>query len=161
MTPEELAEVVARVLAPLVTRVKALEQTREAAFVETAALRERLAVVEVKPLIPGPPGHDGTNGADGMQGRDGFDLKAFNVCLEADRRTLLFTFGDGDHAKEARVKVPWLLDQGVYHETKAYERGDMVSWDGAGWVAREDTATRPGASGLAWRMFFKRWDGKR
>jgi hypothetical protein len=162
MTPEQLAEIVARVmkasLAPVVARVASLETTSEKVVAAESALRERVAVVEVKPLIQGPSGTDGKDGADG---RDGFDLKAFHVALEPDMRTLHFTFGDGEQTKEARVKVPWLLDRGVYQNAQPYEPGDMVSWDGSGWVAREETAARPGASGPAWRLFFKRWQDRR
>ncbi len=162
MQPDQLADAVARVInaaiAPVVERVKSLEQARDAAVAAEATLRERVAVVEVKPLIPGPSGTDGKDGADG---RDGFDLKAFHVALEPDMRTLHFTFGDGEQTKEARVKVPWLLDRGVYQNAQPYEPGDMVSWDGSGWVAREETAARPGASGPAWRLFFKRWQDRR
>ncbi len=162
MTPEQLAEIVARVmkasLAPVVARVASLETTSEKVVAAESALRERVAVVEVKPLIQGPSGTDGKDGADG---RDGFDLKAFHVALEPDMRTLHFTFGDGEQTKEARVKVPWLLDRGVYQNAQPYEPGDMVSWDGSGWVAREETAARPGSSGPAWRLFFKRWQDRR
>lgn len=38
---------------------------------EIAALRERVAVVEVRPPVPGPPGADGAPGKDGANGQDG------------------------------------------------------------------------------------------
>jgi hypothetical protein len=124
---------------------------------EAAAIRERVAVVEVKALIPGPPGKDGADG------RDGFDLKAFDVALDPeDLRTLRFTFGDGEHTKEARIRAPWFLDRGVYRDGTAYESGDVVSWDGSAWVAREATTARPGSAGSAWRLCVKRGrDGSR
>jgi len=38
---------------------------------ENAALRERIAVLEARPLIPGPPGDPGPPGADGKDGTPG------------------------------------------------------------------------------------------
>lgn len=38
---------------------------------EIAGLRERLAVLETRPAIPGPVGEPGTPGKDGLDGKDG------------------------------------------------------------------------------------------
>ena len=42
---------------------------------ENAALRERVAVLEARPLIPGPPGDPGPPGADGKDGTPGLEWK--------------------------------------------------------------------------------------
>jgi hypothetical protein len=134
----------------LVTEIKAL---RDAA----GGLRERVAVFEAATPVPGPAGPAGRDGVDGMSVED------LAVNLEADGRTMTLAFQrNGVAVKTASVKVPWLMDRGVYREGTAYDRGDVVSWDGSAWACQEETTARPGSTGSAWRLCVKRGrDGSR
>ena len=82
MRPEVLAQSVARTLhgalAPVLVRLAGADtvQQRHEARLSTlddtiAALRERLAVLETRPMVPGPPGQPGQDGRDGAPGKDG------------------------------------------------------------------------------------------
>ena len=58
----------------------------EARLGDVGALRERLAVLETRPLLPGPPGDPGPAGKDGLDGKAGLtyqgvyqDGKAYDV----------------------------------------------------------------------------------
>ena len=94
-----------------------------------AALQERIAVAEVRPLLPGPPGKDGLNGKDGERGKDGAPGK------------------DG---------LAGLSFEGVYQEGKSYDAGNLVTWAGSSWHCNEPTTTKPGEGSKAWTLMVKR-----
>ena len=85
MTDDELApllEGLAPVVVDLVTHsIAGLQQQQAAAAVQLAhalealkdlgPLRERVAVLETRPPLPGPPGQDGAPGPPGANGADG------------------------------------------------------------------------------------------
>ena len=78
MQPEAVADAVVlafqTALAPVLARLSALEaRVGDVAEIakDVGPLRERVAAVEVKPLLPGPAGADGANGKDGADGKDG------------------------------------------------------------------------------------------
>jgi hypothetical protein len=61
-------------LAPLQARQEALQATIagwEGRWADLGLLRERLAVVEARPPVPGPPGEPGAPGHDGKDGEPG------------------------------------------------------------------------------------------
>jgi hypothetical protein len=95
-------------------------------------LGERLAAVEARPPLPGPPGENGLPGPPGAPGRDGVDGKAGLVYC------------------------------GVYVEGRTYERGDGVTWGGSFWHCNaEATTTKPGDAAKDWTLMVKRGrDGK-
>lgn len=94
-------------------------------------LRERVAVLEVRPSLPGPPGEPGPAGKDGTNGLDGKDGTA------------------------------GLSFEGVYQEGKSYEFGHLVTWGGSSWHCNESTTTKPGDGSKAWTLMVKRGrDGK-
>jgi hypothetical protein len=57
-------------LATLLTRTADDSLTKE-----LAAVRERVAVIEVRPVVPGPPGEPGPAGKDGIDGKPGLAFK--------------------------------------------------------------------------------------
>lgn len=72
-TPVDLSPVCER-LATLETKLGVLESfdvSIEALEKDFGAVRERLAAVEARPLLPGPPGDPGPAGKDGADGKDG------------------------------------------------------------------------------------------
>ena len=85
MQRDELASVVVvtmkAVLSPVQERLGALEAALKAWVMQTDALlaltkelgpmRERLATLETRPQLPGPPGQDGAAGQDGAPGAPG------------------------------------------------------------------------------------------
>ena len=68
-------------------------------------------------------------------------------------RTTTYTSGK-EYVRKIKTATP--LDQGIWREG-SYEKGDMVSWAGSGFIAQRDTKDdeKPGASD-AWRLFVKR-----
>jgi hypothetical protein len=113
------------------------------------ALRERLAVLEVRGQVPGPAGKDGLNGKDGV----GFD--DLSVDFDGDR-TIALTFVRGVEKKTFPIALPFLRYQGVYEEGKSYDEGDVVTWAGSTWTAKEATATRPGDGSQGWQLCVKK-----
>ena len=98
---------------------------------QVAALQERIAVLEVRPLLPGPAGKDGAPGLDGKDGAPGKDGLA------------------------------GLSYEGVYQEGKAYEPGQLATWGGSAWHCNEPTTSKPGEAAQAWTLMIKRGrDGK-
>lgn len=57
----------------------------DALMKELGALHERVAVVEVRPPLPGPPGDPGPPGKDGLDGKDGDPGLAFKGIYRGDR----------------------------------------------------------------------------
>jgi hypothetical protein len=142
-------------LADLRERVVSLEGRMNDAPLtkELGALRERVAVVEVRAQVPGPAGKDGQNGRDGVDGI-GFDDLA--VAHDGER-AFTFTATRGDRVKDlGTFTVPLMINRGVYLDGKSYERGDVVTWAGSQWHANEVTATKPGDGSKAWTLVVKR-----
>jgi hypothetical protein len=69
-----LLDTVDRALGPILTRIATLEARggQDDAFTkELGGLRERVAILEVRPVLPGPPGDPGPPGRDGVDGKAG------------------------------------------------------------------------------------------
>jgi len=131
---------------------------------ELNALRERVAVAEMRQLIPGPPGHDGRDGSAGRDGKDGLDGLGWddlNVS-QIDERTFAVKCLRGLQVKElGTLTFPVQIYRGVYIEGKTYDRGDGVTWGGSEWHCNETTASKPGDGSKAWTLKVKRGrDGK-
>lgn len=81
-------------------------------------------------------------------------LRSFSIEMEEDARTLCIkahcTNGD---AQEIKTKTPAIIDRGVFAPSRAYEKGDAVTYDGQFWIARQDVAEgeQPGTSKV-WRL---------
>lgn len=154
---EVMVMTVQRAIAPLAARLAAVDTqyaTLEPVTREVAALRERLAVVEAREPIPGPPGQDGAAGADGL----GFD--DLSIDFDGDR-TLSFNFVRGNVRKSFPVALPFQRYQGTYQEGYPYVVGDVVTSGGNAWHCQQPTTLRPGESVNAWRLMVRKGrDGK-
>lgn len=159
MSPEVLADVIVSTVKQTIAPVLARLDTSDArlAALETSAavlgdLRERVAAVEARPPIPGPPGiagADGKNGADGL----GFD----DLAIEFDgERTLAFRFTRGDTIKTFPIALPFMRYQGVYQEGYPYVVGDVVTAGGNAWHCQTPTTFRPGENVEAWRLMVRK-----
>lgn len=127
--------------------------------------RERIAIAEVRALVPGPAGKDGEKGQDGRDGRDGVDGKpgadglGFDdlQVVQHDDRSLTVKAVRGDRVKDiGTIRLPVWIHRGVYLHGKAYEVGDVVTWAGSQWSCNEETLTKPGEGNKAWTLIVKR-----
>ncbi|MDH5244818.1 MAG: collagen-like protein [Betaproteobacteria bacterium] len=179
MTDTELA-LISRGLAPVMRAVVA-------AAVEP--LLARIAILEQRAPVPGRDGRDGAQGpqgpagekgADGANGRDGSDgrdgaqgpagekgldgkdglmLTAADITrMEFDgEKTITLWVGDRSLA------LPWWSPsyKGVWSAADAYGPGDLVTWSGSLWIARDSTTDRPGDGKTGWQLCVKAGrDGK-
>jgi hypothetical protein len=122
------------------------------ATTEIGTMRERLAVLETRALVPGPPG---------PAGRDGVGFDDLGVT-QRDDRSFTITAAHGDVVKEIGT-ASFALDiyRGVWLEGKTYEPGDGVTWAGSEWHCHTATTTKPGDGSKAWTLKVKRGrDGK-
>lgn len=88
-------------------------------------------------------------------GRDGLEVTNLGVELGDDGRTLRFVLADGERRHVATCRLPIPLDQGVFKDGAAYERGDLVTFGGSMWIAQKDAPEgRPGTS-AHWRLAVK------
>ena len=75
----EVVQLVKSALAPVHAKLAELDarisltagETALTLAKETSAIRERVAVLEVRPVLPGPPGDPGPPGKDGADGKAG------------------------------------------------------------------------------------------
>lgn len=97
---------------------------------------------------------DGRDGKDGKDGRDGLAVEDFDLTI--DGRDLTVTITRGDFTKSRTLRIPALLDAGIFREGAAYEHGDGVTFGGSYWIAQKDLpAGKPGAS-ADWRLAVKK-----
>lgn len=127
-------------------------------------LRERLQVVEVRGVVPGPAGpagKDGAAGRDGRDGKDGVELKDLSMTQEHDRAFTLRARMGGEMKEFGTFTVPVHIYRGVWVEGKTYERGDGVTWGGSHWHCNSETTDKPGDGSKDWTLTVKRGrDGK-
>lgn len=160
-------------LKPIVTgalsRVDGLERTTADEQRDIAALRERVAVAEVKTGVPGPAGKDGRDGVhgrdgvDGTDGKDGVDGLGFDdvgVDFDGDRTITIKMSRDG-RVKAWPIALPYQRYQGVYQDGKSYSHGDTTTWAGSLWHCATPTTSKPGDGSKDWSLIAKRGrDGK-
>lgn len=121
-------------------------------------MRERVAVVETRAQIPGPPGKDGQPGKDGADGVGWDDL----AVVQDDERSFTIKAARGERVKVlGTARFPVQIQQGVYVDGQTYVRGDVATFGGSQWHCdAETTATKPGES-KDWTLIVKRGrDGK-
>jgi len=152
------AEAIQRATAGLVQRQLMLEAEvarLAAAAADSGVLRERVATLEARAPVPGPPGPAGRDGADGV----GFEDLG---VAQTDERSFTITAVRGDRVKDigtARFAVA--LYRGVWTEGRTYEPGDSVTWAGSEWHCQASCATKPGDGSKTWTLKVKRGrDGK-
>ncbi|MNO31426.1 hypothetical protein D3C76_214000 [compost metagenome] len=94
-------------------------------------------------------------------GRDALPVEAFELSLGEDQRTVTVALQAGDKVVSKSLKLPTILDRGVYSAEKSYEQGDATSYGGCLWIAQKDAPEGvPGAS-ADWRLSAKKGrDGK-
>jgi hypothetical protein len=136
-------------LGPVLERLAAAEARLAAAdrAVELlGTVRERVAGLEARPPVAGPPG---------PAGADGLGVEDFEAAL--DGHVLTLGLKHGDRVTTRAILVPFLRDCGVYREGAGYEPGDVVTWGGSLWACQLATLAKPGtvASAAAWRLIVK------
>lgn len=130
-------------LTPVVARLRAVESAAS----DLAPVPARIASLEAREPVQGPPGPAGAPGL-------GFD----DATVEYDgERTIRLTWARGDARREQAIKLPAMLYRGVYAPGKLYERGDVVTLGGSLWHCNADTTTtRPGDGAPTWTLAVKR-----
>lgn len=98
-------------------------------------------------------------------GRDALPLDSFDLTLGEDERTVTVKMQAGETVIEKSVKIPAVIDRGVFNPERAtqkgYECGDGVTYGGCFWLAQKDAPKGvPGGEG-DWRLAVKKGrDGK-
>jgi hypothetical protein len=93
------------------------------------------------------------DGKDGKDGRDGLGVEDFTLSI--DGRDVTATIKRGDFVKSHTVRIPALLDRGVFKEIADYQQGDGVTWGGSFWIAQKDAPEGKPGSGPDWRLAVK------
>ncbi len=107
--------------------------------------------------VQGPQGRDGLQGERGVAGADGQIVDVEFIPSPDDPRelTIRSVLSEG-RIREVVIRMPMLMDAGVYSGKEEYQRGDCVTHEGSGWVCQTDkTRTVPGRS-EDWRLMVKR-----
>jgi integrin beta 3 len=102
-----------------------------------------------------PPPADGKDGVDGINGKDGFGFDDLEVS-QADERTVVFKFANGDRVKEFPFSFPVLLDAGTYKPGAKYLKGDCVTYGGSLWICQKDSPPDKPGNDNGWRLAVKR-----
>jgi integrin beta 3 len=105
----------------------------------------------------GEKGDKGADGKDGLNGRDG-TLENLKMLFDGER-TVTFCFKDGTPIEGGVIRFPIVLDKDVWTASATYEQGDVVSWGGSMWIARQTTTAKPGTAdpaSAAWRLAVQR-----
>lgn len=98
---------------------------------------------------------------DGENGRDALPLESFDIQLGEDGRTLTVKMQAGEILIEKSVKLPTVIDRGVYSAEKAYEQGDGTTYGGCYWIAQKDDPEGVPGGSSDWRLAVKKGrDGK-
>ena len=93
---------------------------------------------------------------NGKDGRDAIPIENFDVSLCPDLRTVKFSLSDGEKSIEKEIKIPAILDRGVYSSNKSYEQGDAVTYAGGIFIAQVDNPTGAPETSQDWRLAVKR-----
>lgn len=94
------------------------------------------------------------DGAPGKDGRDGLGVEDFDATI--DGRTITLTIRRGEFVKSRTLKIPAVLDAGVFRDGANYEKGDGVTFGGSFWIAQNDNPKgKPGLSS-DWRLAVKK-----
>ena len=131
-------------VAELNARAMALEARADAPALaaDVGALRERVALLEARPLLPGPAGDPGAAGV-------GF---ADPPVMYDGQRTFTFCFSDGQRTV---ITAPLAIYQGIYAPGRLYAVGDLVTANGNLWHCHAATTTAPGTD-AAWTLVVRR-----
>jgi hypothetical protein len=95
------------------------------------------------------------DGKDGENGKDGIGFDDVRVDYDGERGFSIVFEKDGREIRHD-VRVPAVIDRGVYKSDAAYEKGDGVTHQGSYWIAQsESPASAPGMSD-GWRLAVKK-----
>jgi len=142
-------------LAAQVTVTDAQIRHLAGAVTEIGAMRERLAVLETRAPVPGPPGPAGRDGVDGL----GFDDLG---VTQRDDRSFTITAIRGDVVKEIGTAA-FAVDiyRGIWLEGRAYEPGDgskawtlKVKRGKDGRDGKDGPPGPPGPKGKDWQQVY-------
>lgn len=100
----------------------------------------------------GLPGAPGAAGRDGNDGRDGLGVADLDVVYDGERM-LTLRWANGDRLVERQFVMPLMIYRGSWH-AGIYERGDVVSYAGALFIAKLRTAIKPETDD--WQLCVKR-----
>lgn len=93
-------------------------------------------------------------GAPGRDGADGLGFEDMEFTSDVDGRPIA-RFHRGGEVKS--VRLPCLIDRGVFKSDREYLRGDAVSFGGGLWIAQKDAPDgRPDSGGDGWRLAVKK-----
>lgn len=96
-----------------------------------------------------------------QDGRDALPLESFDLSLCEDGRTVTVKMQAGETVVEKSVKLPALLDRGVFSADNTYEQGDGTTYGGCYWIAQKDAPEGVPGGSADWRLVVKKGrDGK-
>lgn len=93
---------------------------------------------------------------NGKDGRDAIELKDFDIELSEDGRTINMSLKTEDAIVERSLKIPTVIDRGVYKESNQYEKGDAVTYAGSLFIAQTDNPDGKPETSSGWRLAVKR-----
>lgn len=94
-------------------------------------------------------------------GRDALALESFDMSIAEDGRTVTVKLQAGETLIEKSVKIPAVIDRGVYSSEGSYEKGDGTTYGGCYWIAQKDAPEGVPGGSTDWRMAVKKGrDGK-
>lgn len=95
-------------------------------------------------------------------GKDALEVKDFDICLAEDMRTITVSLKTDGRSVEKSIKIPAIIDRGVFAHHEKYEMGDAVTFGGCLWICqKENNGNEPRSDGEYWRLAVKKGrDGK-
>ncbi|MDA8485157.1 hypothetical protein NNO07_18985 [Pseudomonas resinovorans] len=94
-------------------------------------------------------------------GRDALPLESIDMVLGEDGRTVKVVMQAGETILEKSIKLPALIDRGVFSAEKFYEQGDGTTYGGCYWIAQKDAPEGVPGGSPDWRLAVKKGrDGK-
>ena len=94
-------------------------------------------------------------------GRDALALESFDMAIAEDGRTVTVKLQAGETLIEKSVKIPAVIDRGVYSSEGSYEKGDGTTYGGCYWIAQKDAPEGVPGGSADWRLAVKKGrDGK-
>lgn len=94
-------------------------------------------------------------------GKDAFSIDDFDISLGEDGRTITVKMMANDIIKEKSIKIPAVIDRGVFIPDENYEKGDGVTYGGSFWIAQKDNPEGAPSASPDFRLAVKRGrDGK-
>jgi hypothetical protein len=136
-------------LAPVLARLELHTEKLAAIEPVLGTLRERLAVSEARPPVPGPPG---------PAGADGVSLDELIISQDPDdERIVTLGYQRGLQTKTlGTIRFTFPRFCGVYDDGRVYSPGDQVTLGGALWHCHATTRNRPGGAGDGWTLQVKK-----